>query len=194
MREQETIDKIKEGNSLARFGTGEILLMHGCNAYHQVFDQKLKEELHHILYNSKVLVGIPHVHGFRPGYWAAFLEEFPIRTNPDKKYYSSFISHPDEATFQDPKPVWSAKNVLLVTGGPDFDFPGAKSISYMSVPSQNAYSQINWIADYIEVAYPDKLVIVCAGPTGTCLAHRLDLKGIRTVDYGNLGKYQSLFV
>lgn len=191
LKEAITLSRILEGKSLARFGDGELNLVHGEDARLQVYSDDIRDELRYILSGqSPCLVGIPHVLGKRPNYWKEFLSEHSSHLNPRHQYVSSFISRPDECDVPPLPHIWKSRDVLLISGGGSFSrdhFSGAKSVDVIAAPARDAYTFI----DYIENKVPADadLVILCLGPTATCLAHRLCVKGIQALDLGFSGAF-----
>ncbi len=184
-----TIDKLLEGNSLARFGDGEIKLTYGWNSYTQIYREDVAQELQGILYESAALVGLPHEYGKRPRYWAAFLSLFPPKTSR-RQYLSSFISRPDEAEDCPLHLVWQDRDVTLVAGGGSLSpalMPEAKSVNLIECPQRDAYAVIDELEEQIPLNAD--LVVLCAGATATCLANRLAHKGIQALDAGFVGKF-----
>jgi len=194
MMEAFTLSKILEGNSLARFGDGELMLIHEKDAFKQDFDHALAIELRDILWNSDCLVGIPHPMGARPHYWDDFLRSHNEYFNFDRDYVSSFISRPDEAEPVRIGRIWKDRDVILVAGEGSLTkdhLKTAKSVKVIRAPKKNAYKKIDKLEEKIwrAIEADTDLVILCAGATATCLAARLCKMGIQAVDLGYIGKW-----
>ena len=193
LKELWTVWKVLEGKSLARFGDGELLILSSQDSRTQAWSKKLEDELRHVLHNSECVVGVPHDRGVRSDYWKSFLSAYQCWYGEKA---SSFISRPDEvpmvgqAGFQlFIKQIWKDRDVTLVGSGSSLTrdhMEGAKSVTLVNIPDQNAYSHIDDIEDMIG---EPKLTILCAGPTATCLANRLTRKGLWAVDLGYAGRF-----
>ncbi len=201
IREHPTLDKLLEGHSIARFGDGEIRLAIGRDVKHQKAIPKLSEELRHILKNpTKCLVGVPYICMNSPKYAVWKHYDTPVYKslyNPEKQYYSAFITRPDSAPlidkptyWQNVKKLWLEKNIIVVSGSRkgfrDSDLlHEASSVKFIeSVPTE-AYAEI----DNIEKEIGDdtsKVVLLSLGATATVLAWRLAEKGFQALDLGHL--------
>jgi len=129
--------------------------------------------------------------------------------NPAKTYHSSFISRPDSkpnintAEYWDSVAnIWKGKRVLLVTGGRSsaitgHDMAGTKFVDALLCPETNCYDQIDTIEKNIlgiQASGGFDQIILCLGPTATCLAWRLAHKGIQALDLGHLGLFHRRFM
>lgn len=134
--ELETIDKLIQGYSIARFGDGEILMMIGENMAYEKYDSSLKEHLQNILTKKeshpKLLIGIPpsfiktdpNIGKGQNFYWNYSIrylkmnKYLPLLTQ--KEYYSSFFTqlyaYNDEYCVQIVKKLaclWNNRKVVL---------------------------------------------------------------------------------
>jgi len=192
-----TLQRAVSGISLSRFGDGELKLCHGDDSLTQVYIPKLADELREILQgNTKCLVAIPHSNGERAEYWAGFMAKHSKYLKRGVTYGSAFISRPDEAPWirsYDYKllfqRLWRERDVVLVGSGSSLTsdkLEGARSIRRVDIPPEGAYADIKTIEK--EIGTPSH-VLLCAGATGTVLAHRLAEKGVHAVDAGFAGKF-----
>lgn len=192
LKESRTLAKILDGESLARFGDGELKLCHGEDSLTQVWSEAIQTELRDILEDSPCHVGIPHTQGLRPDYWGKFLKTHSDYLNPDTEYGSAFISRPNEAGldskfFRRMSKLWQGRDVTLITGGGSLStdhLHTAKSVRVVDAPVRDAYVDFSRIE-----ADSSHLVILCLGATATILADRLTRKGVQAVDLGFVGKF-----
>ena len=88
--------------------------------------------------------------------------------------------------------VWSDRDVTLVAGGGSLSphlMPEAKSVNLIECPQRDAYAVIDELEEQIPT--DADLVVLCCGATATCLANRLDHKGVQAVDFGFIGKFMN---
>lgn len=200
--EMSTMNKILEGYSIARAGDGEKKLASGTDCVSQRFDLKLQHELKSIFQNNnqKCLVGIPTLNPISPKfeYWTKFYsnEKYRKLLDPNKTYYSAFITRPDSAPWIDCDEfhqkvidLWRNKKVTLVTGSnkaftPEMLLKHAKSVQSVRGTKQHSYSLIDQLEMQIIQSNPD-VVIMNLGATATCLANRLSIKDIQAIDLGH---------
>jgi hypothetical protein len=205
--EEKTLDLLLEGKSIARFGDGELNNCEGKKCVPQLMVPGLAEELREIMTskNDACLVGIPYVDARMPpekqASWKHYLPRFEPFKRTKKQYYSAFITRPDSAPwiatkeyFDKVNSLWKDKEVTLVWGGyrslyPDFlRKTGAAKAHSVIVSYEDAYAQIDDIEQRV-LATGSKTVLLCAGPTATCLAHRLSLRGVQAIDLGHIGLF-----
>lgn len=204
IRELETLDLLLQGHSIARFGDGELRLAAGQSVGHQQAIPQLTEELHKILSQpTKCLVGIPYVDKVSPlaHVWFNYsLNKFTRLYNPEKQYYSAFISRPDSAPWIDTpeywqkvKGLWQGKDVIAV-GGSAKGFrleemeKETKSVKFIKTLPEEAYSEIDAIEKEIGND-TSKVVLLAVGATATVLAYRLAEKGFQALDLGHLSMF-----
>lgn len=212
LSEDETIDEILKGKSIARYGDGEIKLMRGKDCVSQRADKRLAIELSAYARsnNPNCLIAIPNITDAMPklDFWGKYkTDEKYIRFyNPSRFYYSSFITRPDNAPWINTKEywqkverIWKGKKILLVTGGRSSalrsdTMEGAKFVSEIFGPETHAYEEIDNIeARIMETASAYDTVILCLGATATCLAWRLSEKNVHALDLGHIGMFLRRF-
>lgn len=203
--EQETLQRVLDGASIARFGDGEFNHVRGRKNVSQVVDKRLTEELQAVLVSApkSCLVGIPTMNPVGPKYanWSVYKDTYAQYLNPKRRYYSAFITRPDSAPWIDQsvfydavESLWAGKRVTLVGNGKrsitrEF-LLGTKAaeVDFVQCPYRDAYAEIDALERRcIEVGR--SRVILCAGPTATCLAVRLARHGFHAVDLGHIGMF-----
>lgn len=209
IHEQITINEILMGKSIARFGDGEIKIIRGGNCVSQKYDKKCAIELNEILINNmnyNCLTGIPNIAGGKSPkewFWEKYHKEERLNLyNLNKIYHSSFITRPDSAPWINTPEywesvvcMWAGKRVMLVTGGRSSalradTMPEAASVAEMRGMETNAYEGIDALEENLtHFRNTYDVVILCLGPTATCLAWRLSIKGIQALDLGHIAIY-----
>jgi len=205
--EEATLDAVLSGKSIARYGDGELNNLEGKKCVPQLMAPGLAEELRKVILaqNPNCLVGIPYVDKRMPPEkqrsWEHYLPRFAPFLRPKATYHSAFITRPDSAPwiataeyFDKVQSLWKDKEVALVWGGyrslyPDFlRKTGAAKVHSVIVSYEDAYAQIDDTEQRI-LATGTGTVLLCAGPTATCLAHRLSLRGVHAIDLGHIGLF-----
>src|SRR6478735_12846542 len=99
LSESETLDRVIAGESLARFGDGELkMAAHVCGIKSQEAHPALSARLRSILRASGAcLVGIPNIRSDTPKaeHWGKFTRYAELLG--DRPYVSSFVTRPDSA-------------------------------------------------------------------------------------------------
>jgi hypothetical protein len=204
IKEKETLQKLLKGHSIARYGDGELRLALGMSVGHQNAIKQLQEELRYILKNdTKCLVGIPYIAHNSPKKvtWEHYsVSKYQELYNPDKQYYSAFITRPDSAPWIDTQEYWEMarqlyvnKDIIIVSGSRkgfrvDEIEKECKSVQEFEALPVQAYMHIDYLEKQIEKACKskDKPVFLAIGATATVLAWRLAEKGIQALDLGHL--------
>lgn len=139
-------------------------------------------------------------------FWSRYYFQFRKYLSEEKQYYNAEISRPymdyDKENievyikyFNKIKKLWNNKDVLIVEGeksylglGNDL-FDGARSISRIECPSENAFNKydliISTIKNHIKRNHYD-IVLIALGPTATILSSDLCDYGIQSVDIGHI--------
>lgn len=203
---------VEEKASIARYGDGEFNLAKGRNAKAQIGDPTIAQRLREILKsNSDCLVGIPNMYnGIQAGnpkaqnFWEtmASRRHYDELLSPNKQYYSSFISRPDNAAaintheyFDYCQKIWDKRKVVLVCGeGVPFckndDYLGnAETLASVRGPAVNAWSEYSTILKRCMAFSTDYLFLLRLGPTATVLAYDLCRLGYQAVDLGHFGRF-----
>lgn len=200
LNEEETLDHILAGRSIARFGDGELNLCLGGKCKTQRLEAPISATLKSILRGyTKCLVGIPRQGiGPKSKFWAQYMNHKTISLfDSDFTYASSFITRPDSAPWIDRAGYWSklrllwkGKRVTLVRGS-EKSLTGemlheAAKITEIVCRTKDAYQDYDDILYQIDDA---PLVLLCLGATATILAAELSLRGQQGVDLGHIGMF-----
>lgn len=199
------------GRSIARFGDGEFKIAAGGECVSQARDPNLTHELAQILHAppAHCLIGIPTMDPRSPKYgkWERYIDIYPRQmarpssATKGHRWYSAFISRPDSAPWIDTpqffdtmQSLWEGQEVALVGCGErslQTEFllkTGAKQVDFILCPRRDAYAVIDQLEARC-LASPMKRVLLCAGPTATCLAVRLAARGKHAIDLGHVGMF-----
>jgi len=212
LNEYETIDKIKQGYSLARYGDGEffnLLLLSKSIHKLQKFDEKLKEKLSIIFSNplDKLLIGIPRMQDPKP--WVIkFNKEFS-KFIFDKTAYkkstfvSAFMSRPsvvgldNQEYFDEIKSIWKDKEIVLINFNNDIlehSLFAECVVNFIKVSRRDCFDNYDSIYSECKKFYnTGKMFLVSAGPTATCLSYDITFDGEQCVDIGQIAFEYSLF-
>jgi hypothetical protein len=210
--EYKTIDKIKEGYSLARYGDGEFFCLlkssKGISKL-QKFDKKLREKLFVIFSDplEKLLIGIPRMD--KPKQWVINFNDSFSKFISDKRAYkesifvSSFVSRPylinksTQEYFDRVKSIWENREIVLINFNPKllnhylFKDCTVDFIQILRTDCFNDYDDIlNGCKKFLG---RKKIFLISAGPTATCLAYDLTSNGEQCIDIGQIAFEYSLF-
>lgn len=200
-----TLREVLAGKSIARYGDGELKIMRGGNCVSQSFDALLAAEMMDIIAEPRknLLVGIPTLDARNPKYenWRKLAPRFAPYLKRGAMYHSSFITRPDNAPwigtkqyFDDMESLWKDKHVTFVGNGQrsltrDFLLKtGALSVSWVECSYRDSYDQIGKLFQHV-MARGNQRVLLCVGPTATCLANRLERVGCHAIDLGHIGMF-----
>lgn len=202
--EFKTVDAVLTGKSLARFGDGELKLMDGKGYFREPESAELGGELLHVLQRpaANCLVGIPTMDPAGPKYagWIRHADRFAKLLRPDcVQYYSAFVTRPDSAPWINSmtfafkiRDLWKGKRVAVLAEPGNSILKAvklsAKKVKHVPCPHREAYAEIDRLEAAITGGKPEIALLSC-GPTATCLANRLALRGIHAVDIGSAGGY-----
>jgi hypothetical protein len=202
--EWETMRAVARGQSLARFGDGELKLMYGNGYSREPGSAKLREELLEVLTapHPACLVGIPTMCVDGPKFlnWTRHSSRFAQLLRADRvTYYSAFVTRPDSAPWINcqgfaglTESVWRDRRVVICCEPRnkllDAVAIGARVIRQVHCPHLEAYAQIDDLERQIVELKPE-VAVLSVGPTATCLANRLAARGVHTVDLGHAGGY-----
>jgi len=201
--EWSTLEECAQGKSLARFGDGELKLMDGQGYFREPHNDKLGAELLQVLQHpaENCLVGVPTMNPEGPKFtnWCRHAERFAKLFNPEVTYYSAFVTRPDSAPwiyrenfallFQS---LWAKKRVTVMSERDNKIFTlvqrTAGKLKHVICPHSEAYAQIDELEEAIADTNPAIALLSC-GPTATCMANRLAVRGIQAIDIGSAGGY-----
>jgi len=208
---------LETNNSFARYGDGELALMHGLGIAFQNADPALAARLRQICRNpgDGLAIGIPrnwyipdealqeHVREYDRNWMRERARKFKAGLNRRVRYYDSYVTLRNQISldafdrkthFSIWRRIWTGKKILLVCGESvrtswkaDI-FDCAADVELLMVPSKNAWSEYDTIFSAVKVKAQDRLVLAILGPTATVLAADCSAAGIRCLDIGHLGK------
>lgn len=206
--EFETLKKLQEGFSIARFGDGELKLATGKGYIRENPNRHMAHELNEILTkpHPRCLVGIWPLDPKSPKFRSMMRhrERFKTVLSPGVKYYSSLISRPDSAPWirtreyaLEFQKLWLGKNVAIVSEDRSgalralgYEVGVTHQYTHIGCKRHGAYSEIDEIEECVVAVRPDIAILAC-GPTATCLANRLSKRGIQAIDFGSAGAFIS---
>ncbi len=194
-----TLAAMLDGKSMARYGDGEINLCRGGDAKLQKHHPALQARLCAILRDSgECGVAIPNIRSETPKgpFWTKYLGAVAL-LEPERKYYSSFVTRPDSAPWIDTSEYWAAMqdlwrgyDVTLVRGSQKSltadDLVGALSVTEVVAPARQAWSEYPALLE--RIGTPSR-ALLCLGPTATVLAVDLCAKGVHAIDLGHVGMF-----
>ena len=197
--ERETLDAVLSGRSIARYGDGEFKFCHGDGCKSQVKSATLTARMLEVLQDSgECLVGLPNIRSDTPKaeFWGRYMA-YATYLNPNRQYYSSFITRPDsapwidtESYWHDLESLWVGQEVTLVRGSSksliSADLIGAKSVREIGGPRQHAWEYYDDLMN--RIGTPDR-ALLCLGPTATIMAVDLCAKGVHAIDLGHIGMF-----
>lgn len=201
--EFETMRKVAEGYSLARFGDGELKMVYGMGYSREMGNPIIADELAAILLTpyDKCLPAIPTMDAHGPKFWnwTRHLDRFADVLDHERVYYSAFVSRPDSAPWINTAEfaelvasVWAGKRAAVVCERKGSMFSTvrmqARQAIHIECQRIGAYRYIDELEAAVVESKPG-VAILSAGPTATCLANRLAARGIHAVDLGSGGGF-----
>lgn len=215
LNEHETLLLLQAGNSIARYGDGELKLCRGASIKSQPHSGRLQTRLLEILAigsTPRCVVGIPNI--WPPGtspkerFWSSFRDKRYLVMYRggglgSVRYGSSFISRPDSAPaidneryWTDFRALWAGRDVILIRGSDKSltqeRVKGARSVREIRAPIWDAFREYDGLLARVKKIaedYPKPLVLACLGPTATVLAWDLAQWGIQCLDLGHAGMF-----
>lgn len=200
--EFETLAKLQQGYSIARFGDGEFKMMDGAGYVREPPNKKLAHELRQVMRkpHPMCLRGIPTFDPRSPKYptWVKHTERFTKLLRAKGPFYSAFISRPDSAPWirnrefaLEFQKLWLGKRVAVLC---EMDGSALRAVGerpgvvHVICPSHKAYAHIDHFENRIIAEEVDIAILSC-GMTATCLAKRLAARGIQAIDFGSGGSF-----
>lgn len=205
LTEDQTLDAVLDGRSLARIGDGELKLARGLGLKAQSWSPKIAAAMREVCAGkgSPCLAAIPNlfahqIPGERAGYVSFCSSARNVSLYGRGPYGSSFISRPDVAPHIDRpdywakfRGLWAGKDVVLVWGSGKGLTPGdltaARSYMEVKAPAVEAWDCFDDIFDRLR--FERRTVLLSLGATATALAWRLAIEGVHAVDVGNAGRF-----
>lgn len=196
--ESQTLDRVLAGESIARYGDGELKMCRGAGIKSQVAHPELSKRLSEILVDSgDCMVGIPNIHSKTPksDFWGKHM--IYSRLLVEREYVSSFITRPDSAPWINTddywrrvESLWVGQSVTLVRGSSksltSADLVDAGEVTEIIAPRQHAFAEYEQLLERIGTP---KRAILCLGPTATVMAVDLCKKGVHAIDAGHIGMF-----
>lgn len=210
--EYKTIDKIKEGYSLARYGDGEFFrLLRSSKGISklQKFDERLKEKLFTVFSKplEKLLIGIPRMD--KPKQWIINFNNGFSEFIKDKRackesiFVSAFVSRPSlvgrdtQEYFDKVKSIWKDREVVLINFNSNIlshDLFKGYNVNFIKISRRDCFDDYDNILNKCREFYNQKKIFLAsAGPTATCLAYDLTLDDEQCLDIGQIAFEYSLF-
>jgi Glycosyltransferase GT-D fold len=208
--EFQTMQRVRDGASLARYGDGEAKLAAGAGYSRQKGGGRIAAELRAVL-NSPApgcLVGLPTMNPEGPKYanWTRHRKRFEgLITRRTGLWGSAFVTRPDSAPWIECPAyldlcvsVWQARDVVLLCEPTNKLLPvlraTARSVRHVECPSTECYRIIGDLQaavmtgpDGVESGPPGALAVLSCGVVATCLANRLTAAGVQALDFGSAG-------
>lgn len=198
-----TVEKLVQGFSIGRFGDGELKMATGSGYVREAPSKRMAAELMELLHAPypTCLVGIWTMDPKGPKFrnMMRHYKRFKSVLSPEVQYHSSLITRPDSAPWIRTREyarlvqkIWAGKRVAVVC-----EHKGsiartvklsARKMTHIVCPHEGAYDVIDALEVQI-IAYRPEVAVISAGPTATCLAHRLAKRGIQAIDFGSGGKF-----
>jgi len=211
LNEEKTIDKIKEGYSIARYGDGEfiriVLKRRGISKL-QLFNPKMRKKLMEVLINpnKNLMIGIPGT-DYKKRWTNIFHRKFAKFISGKKIeksiFASAFFSRPsmvnrdNDEYFKKVISIWNNKKIVLINFNKDLVnhhlFKHCK-VDFIQIPRSDCFSFYGEILKKCKEFYnKKKIFLLSAGPTATCLAYDLTCDGEHAIDIGQIAFEYSLY-
>lgn len=204
--EFETVRRLLEGKSIARFGDGEIKMIEGRGYVREASNARLAAELRSVISDpaADCLIAIPTMDPAGPKYanWLRHENRFCryVRDDDGREYYSAFITRPDSAADRIESPeyfdllsaLWAGQGPVVVISERTSKLltcvqaMRSGDVVHIECPRSSAYAEIEELERAVVKAAPSVALLSC-GPTATCLANRLARRGIQGIDIGSVG-------
>jgi hypothetical protein len=201
--EFDTVRRLLEGRSIARFGDGELKILGGAGYSREPANGKLTREMLNLVREPKegCLIGIPTMDPAGPKYtnWLRHEERFCrfFRADDGREYVSAFITRPDSAADNLESreyceliaQLWVGRRAVVVSESFSKLLTCVRLATetvHIECPSVGAFGIIKTLESAVVKARPDVALLSC-GPTATCLANRLAGRGIQAIDLGSIG-------
>lgn len=207
LSEEKTIDFLKKGWSLARYGDGELhnlILKNKDISKLQDYDPILREKLLKVLRkpHEKLLIGIPYME--TPKKWVnKFHNNFKETVKDYEKLTlcSAFVSRPsvigkdNDDYFKNISDIWKGKFCVIINFNLKIiSHPLIKTCNradFIKIPRRNCFSEYRDILERCSsysgrVSRKDVIFLVSAGPTATVLSYDLTILGFQCIDIGQI--------
>ena len=222
--DEETVECIRKGYSMCRFGDGEFEIMQDRNrAGFQRNTPELSRRLREIVRSEEenLLICLANnygnldqytdraAHAIRKYMTEKVREEHYAFLDFEKTYYDAYLTRPyvmyrDRSRaaekFYAVMQIWKGRNVVIIEGEGTRMGVGnnlleeAGSVERIIAPSENAYEKYREIFDCCLTFEKEKLFLIALGPTATVLAFDLHMAGYQALDIGHLDIEYEWFV
>ncbi len=212
----ETLEKLREGYSMSRYGDGELNMVLGRNfSTFQHYDERLIRRLREIMVSNipKHMVCIPDIYGdffnkdeshktwFRRHLSNGGRELDYNIFDMDKEYYNAFITRPYKdyvdkqgagERFLALRALWDSRDITIIEGqktrfGVGNDLiSNAKSCERILGPAVNAFDRYEELFAQAKKISKNRIILIALGHTATVLAYDLALEGWQALDIGHL--------
>lgn len=205
LNEYQTIEKLKEGYSISRFGDGEFFnVIKNKKAINkmQEYNDELRKKLLYIFDNplDKLMLGIPRMDN--PDRWVKnFNKEFSLFIKDKKSYNksifaSAFISRPSMVNnsnnyyFDTFKSIWDGRDVAIINFNEHIvvsELFDNCYVKYIKISRRNCFSDYDLILDKCKKYFKRSvLFLISAGPTASCLAYDICSFDEQCIDIGQI--------
>lgn len=213
---EETLEKIKAGCSMSRYGDGELNMILGRHySTFQKPDEVLILRLKEILKSdlSGHIVCLPDIYGDFCGKNEQHKDWFRRHLSGDgrendyrifdfnKTYYNAFITRPYKdyvdkngagERFRALRSLWDDRDITIIEGqktrfGVGNDLiSNARSCERILGPAVNAFDKYDELLKAAKQIEKDRLILIALGHTATVLAYDLAKEGYQALDIGHL--------
>jgi hypothetical protein len=207
----------RDSVSLASGMVSEFKIADGKGYRRQDAKASLSKEMRNILAGNKsehCLIAIPTMDSAGAKYrvetmnpetryhgWHRHRERFAQYLNPEIEYWSAFITRPDSAQWINTleyakqfQSLWLGRKVAVIGSSPDGKenkilraVRFTQEAQFIECAFKGAYGQIDDLHKQALKSGAD-LILISAGVTATCLAHRLSPK-VQALDVGSIGGF-----
>lgn len=212
----DTIQQLKQGYSMSRYGDGELNMILGRNfSTFQEPNDKLINRLKEILKSSidNHMVCLPDIYGsftnkneehkqwFRRHLYNGGRQADYSLFDMKKTYYNAFVTRPYKdsvdksgalTVFNAFKDIWKNKDITIIEGsktrfGVGNDLvANVKSCQRILCPSINAFDVYDEILQEAKEIDHKRMILIALGHTATVLAYDLAREGYQALDIGHL--------
>ena len=205
LSEDQTLDAVLAGRSLARIGDGELKLAAGRSIKAQTWNPEIAGIMLEVAKggDGPCLAAIPNLAAHklpkeRQRYVSFCLDPRLVGLYGPGVYGSSFISRPDCAPHLDRpgywaklRSLWKDRDVVLVRGSgkglhPE-DLDPQAGFTEIHAPRVEAWAVFGDL--FQQLKNERRTVLLCLGAVATALAWRLAAEGVHAVDLGGVGRF-----
>ncbi|MGL6059015.1 MAG: GT-D fold domain-containing glycosyltransferase [Culicoidibacterales bacterium] len=210
MNTTQTLNEIKKGKSLVRFGDGEFRLILGEGIFFQTANEILQEKLKNTLVSDdeNIIVAIPEFNdkynsspntNGKLSYWEWFWYEKFKKLKPlfsrEKKYGQAACTRNTvffENDITDIQEIWNNRDIVFVYGEKGRFNPKNEIFSNIKKYKEILISPTNAFDEYENILFrclqekKEALFLVSAGPTATVLCYELAKLGYQAIDIGHM--------